>query len=178
MGTVRDWKPTLMLPLIMAGAGLALKGVGTYLNYEAAQEKSESDKRIAENESQIQAQRKQAAYLDFKRKELEVLRNNQRARALAVTNATGQGAGQGSGLQGGYGQISGDTNTNLLGLSQNWQIAENTFSLNDMISQEKMHQADIQKKASLGQGLNSLGNDFIGSSAPLGRLTQQKPQQQ
>jgi len=40
----------------------------------------------------------------------------QRARSLALSTATNQGAQFGTGLQGGYGQISGESGTNMLGI--------------------------------------------------------------
>lgn len=105
-------------------------------------------------ETQVEGQRKQAMELDARRKQLEVIRNQQRYRAVALTNATAQGARQGSGLQGGYGQISGQSGFNLLGIQQNLQIGQNIFGLNSQITGQKQQYADLQYNYAVQQAAN------------------------
>jgi hypothetical protein len=52
--------------------------------------------------------------------------------------ATGAGAQFGSGLQGAYGQISGQSGVNLLGIRQNLELGRNIFDINAGISQQQI----------------------------------------
>lgn len=109
---------------------------------------------ITAYERQVEGQRQQAMELDARRRSLEVLRNQQRARAVALTNANAQGAARGSGLQGGYGQIAGQSGVNLLGISQNLQIGQNIFGLNNQITDQKQAYADLQYNYGVQQAVN------------------------
>lgn len=102
----------------------------------------------------IEEQKQKAMELDARRQQLEVIRNQQRGRALALTTATSQGASRGSGLQGGYGQISGQTGVNLLGIQQNLDIGRNIFGINQGISDSRVAQADLQHTYELQQAAN------------------------
>lgn len=107
-------------------------------SFEAAQKSGEINKGIVQAELQNERFRMQAMELDARRKGTEVIRNQQRARALALASATAQGAGRGSGLQGGYGQISGQSNVNALGIQQNLDIGRGIFAQNSNISQARI----------------------------------------
>ncbi len=92
----------------------------------------------------IEATKRQAMEVDARRQQLEIIRNQQRGRALGLTAATSQGASKGSGLQGGYGQISGQSGTNLLGVQQNLQSGRNIFDSNANITDLNSQMADLQ----------------------------------
>ena len=68
--------------------------------------------------------------LDVQRKRRESVRQAMSARATALSNATAQGASMGSGLAGGYGQIGGDLNRNMVALNQDQQLGRQVFSAN------------------------------------------------
>lgn len=137
-------------------ASLALGAIGTGVQVVGAQKQVEAQKK-AERE------RKRAMELDARRKNLEILRNQQKARALALTAANAQGASFGSTLEGAYGQISGQTNTNAAGVFQNLEIGRNIFDAN-------MDLASAQGISSLGQGFSSLGSSLFSTSQAFGRL--------
>ena len=88
-------------------AALALAGVGAGMSIFGAREAADAQKQITQAERQIEGQRFKAMELDARRKQLEMFRNAQRARAMALSTATSQGAQHGSALAGAYGQISG-----------------------------------------------------------------------
>jgi len=136
-----------------------------------------SSKRIQEEQRQQimlqlaqEAERKKQMELMARRQQMEVVRNSQRARALALNNATGQGAQFGSGLQGGYGQIASDTNNNLLGIQQNLAIGRNMFGLNAQMSQSKINQSEAEGDAAFWKGLSSLGGSMIGGMGMANQL--------
>jgi hypothetical protein len=109
---------------------------------------------IVAHEQGLEGQRRQAMETEGRRKQLEVIRNQQRYRAIALTNATAQGAGRGSGLQGGYGQIAGQSGVNMLGIQQNLQIGRNMFDLNALITGQKQQYADLQYNYAVQQAGN------------------------
>jgi hypothetical protein len=168
----------------MMGAGAIAQGVGSYFGYEASKGQAEAQKeaaaanaRIAEFEKQIEAQKFKAMTLDANRRSMESIRAGMRARAMGLVAATSQGAGGGSGLQGGYGSISGQMGTSLVGIAQNLEIGRNIFGLNTSISGEKINIANAQAKmaeygsqAALGQGISSFGSSLMNAAPSMGRL--------
>lgn len=141
---------------------------GASRQVEGASAQNQATKAITGYELQIEQQRFQAMELDARRQTMDVIRNQQRARALGLTNATAQGASQGSGLQGGYGQISGQANQNILGIGQNLAIGRAIFGLNSDISQQKLAYAaggDIINEGSgmiaKAAGLSAIGEGII-----------------
>jgi hypothetical protein len=156
---------------VLLGLGAASSAAGAGLSFAGAQGMSGAAGAIAQLEMQLEAQRKQAMELDARRRRLEVIRNQQQARSVALTNANSQGAALGSGLQGGYGQISGQSNNNLLGINQQLTLGENMFNINAGISQQRLDMAGYQGLMSTGQGLSSLGGAFLQAAPYVNRLS-------
>lgn len=150
--------------------GLGLQGAGLITNMIGAGRATQSQKQIAEYERQIEAQKMRAMELDAKRRTIEIMRTGQRAQAMALTAASAQGAQYGSGLQGGYAQVAGQTNFNALGVQQNLEIGRNIFDLNSKISDEKMNLFDAQGLMNIGQGLMGMGGALVGAQDKLGNL--------
>lgn len=151
--------------------GLGLSIFGGVSKTEASKRQAEISMQIAGQEMKQDAVRRQAMELSARRQQIEVLRNAQRARSLALNNATSQGAQFGSGLQGGLGQIQGATNWNIGGIRQNLGFGEQMFDLNNSISQLKIQMAQAGGQAATAQGISNLGTSLMGASEPLGRLT-------
>lgn len=154
-------------------AALALAGVGTGISIFGAQSAAAAQKKITAGERAVEAQRKQAMELDARRKMLEVFRNQQRARSMALTTATAQGAAQGSGLAGAYGQVAGQSGVNLLGISQNLGIGRNIFDINADISQAKMDMAQAQAWSATGASLTNLGGSLVSNFGAINRASNQ-----
>lgn len=160
-------------PLAIAGgiAGLGMSIMGGMDSTSAASQKAQAQKKIADLETQQDAVRKQAMEISARRQQMEVLRNQQRARSLALNSATSQGAQMGSGLQGGYGQVAGQSGVNLLGISQGLQSGEQMFGLNAQINSQKMNIADSDSLSAKGAGLSKLGGSLMGSFGPIKNLS-------
>jgi len=156
----------------IAAVGVGLSAYGAYNQYQGSKDISEAQQQQIRLEQQAEAQRRQAMEIKARRDRLEAIRVGQRARALGLASATSQGAsGEGSsGLQGAFGQISGQTGTNLLGITQPLEIGRNIFDINSQISQAKIAQAQAGTQVSFGQGLSSLGGQLISNIGPLGSL--------
>lgn len=154
----------------LMAVGLGMQIFGGVSSASTQKQIAASSGRVAGLEQQADAQRKQQMELDANRKQLEVFRNSQRARALALNNATSSGSQFGSGLQGGYGQIAGASGTNLLGIGQNLEIGENLFGINSKISSEKMMQASLGGDLASSQAISGIGKSFSGAAMPAGAL--------
>jgi hypothetical protein len=161
------------LTLGMTLAGLGTSIFGTISGMGAANQSSALAQQNAGLEMQVNSQRKQAMEVDARRRQLDVVRNNQRARSMAQTTATSEGAQFGSGLQGAYGQISGQAGFNLQGINQNLAIGRNIFGLDTQISQNKIQMAGLEGQQATDQGIGQLGGDLMRSAGPFSSLFKQ-----
>lgn len=103
---------------------------------------------VIANERSIQESNRQAMELQARRQSLEMIRNQQRARSIAVTTGVAQG-GSGavrgsSAVAGAYGQIGGQTGVNLMGVQQNLQIGRDIFAANQNTSDRRVQMADLE----------------------------------
>jgi len=162
-------------PLAIASGvlGLGMSIAGGVGQAGAARASAEAKRQIAGLEMKQDAARKQAMELSAQRQQMEVLRNAQRARSLALNNATSQGAQFGSGLQGGYGQVQGAASWNNLGITQNLDLGEQMFSLNQHINEQKMNIAGAESSSATYGGIGSIGKTLTGSFGPIKNLSQQ-----
>lgn len=153
----------MVFPLlaIAAGIGVGLTAFGAIKGVGAAKKEADISKQMTGTELAIEAQRQKAMELDARRKQIEMVRQAQRARALALTTASAQGAQDGSVLAGAYGSIQGQTGFNLEGVQQNLAIGESIFGLNQQIAQQKMKMADVGAEKATSQGISSLGGALI-----------------
>lgn len=150
-----------MAALLIAGAALGLAAYGAYQQYEGAEAQYAAQQRVTAAEMRNEEVRRKAMELEAKRRTMETIRNQQRARSIALSNANAQGAIMGSGLQGGYGQISGMTGDVLQGIFGNLALGNQTFANNQAISLGRLDMAAAQTQMSQGQGLSSLGGSII-----------------
>jgi hypothetical protein len=109
------------------------------------------NKGIVSEQQSIEATKRQAMEVDARRQQLEIIRGQQRARSLGLTNSTAQGSSKGSGLQGGYGQASGQSGVNLLGVQQALQSGENIFDANANITGYNSQMAELTNQYNIQQ---------------------------
>lgn len=159
-----------------AAAGLGLQAYGTVQQMSASKKSAAANQAIAAQEAQQEALRRKAMELDARRRQMEMLRVQQRNRAMSLTAATAQGAGQGSGLQGGYGQSSGQTGVNLLGVTQNLEIGRGLFDASAAISQQRYNLAGYSSQAAQGAGWASLGGALVTASPQFKGFARGNPQ--
>lgn len=160
-------------PLAIASGviGLGASIFGGLGQMDAAKQKAAAENQIAQLEMGQDNVRRQAMELSANRQQTEVLRNAQRARSLALNNATSQGAQFGSGLSGGYGQISGGANWNNLGITQNLGFGEKMFDLNSQINQQKMNIGDAASSSATASGYSAIGSTLLNNFNPIKNLS-------
>ena len=126
----------------IAGAVSAAAGVaGTVISFMGARKAAKASERA-------EALRERQMNLQASRDRRNTVRQAVVARAQAISNATAQNAGEGSGLAGGLGQISAQSGSNIQGINQGQEIGQGIFRAN----------RDIAK----GQGMQSLGQAIQG----------------
>lgn len=155
---------------IIAGIGLAVSAIGTAGGLYASQQQAQGQKKALAAQAEAERQRQIAMNLDAQRKKREIARQAQVARAQALATTTSQGASQGSGLEGAYGAISGQTGVNQLGVSQNQQIGNNIFAANRALGAANGDIADAQSMGHMFEGLSSLGNGLVKNSGQIGKI--------
>lgn len=158
------------ISLTLTAAGLAASVYGTITQTSAARSQARSQQAVTGLEMQVEAQRRKAMELDARRRSLEIVRQQQRARSMALTTATAQGAAQGSVLGGAYGQIQGQSNFNLAGINQNLALGRNIFDLNAQISQQRIGMAQTASNAATGAGISSLGGALVANAGTISNL--------
>lgn len=152
----------------VVGLGMSLFGGASAAS--DAKQAAQIQSNIAGDEGQLEDQRHTAMELSAHRQQLEILRNNQRARSTATANAVSQGAQFGSGLQGGLAQIQDQSTFNLAGVNQNLQIGEAMFGINQQITQQKQYLANVQGQSATDQGTASLGGAITKSAPAFGNI--------
>lgn len=154
----------------MALIGMGSQVIGSILGVAGAAQHQQAQQQIVRLQQQQEIQRMQAMELDARRRQLEVIRNAQRAQSLSLAVATSQGAQFGSGLGGAQGQISGASGSNLLGISNNLEIGRNMFDINTQISAQKINMSDADTLSATGQGVNQFGGSLLNAAGTIKNL--------
>jgi hypothetical protein len=138
---------------------------GQDIQYAGQQDAVAAQRHIVQLQQQQEEQRRQAMELDATRRMRQEVRQSIAANSMNLVAATAQGAAFGSGRQGAMGAVSGRTGVNLLGISQNRDIARNIFNLTGGITQDKYAQADALSKANEGQSIINAARSTAQESA-------------
>lgn len=160
-----------MAALALTSAAVGLSAAGAATSFFAASGQTEAMQAQIAAEQRAEKLRKRQMELEARRRMLEITRNQQRARAMALTAATAQNASGGSGLQGGYGQISGDSGTQFVNTNQNLLIGRGLFAANSQISDARMQYASYGTQAAVGRGLSQLGSSLFSVTPQLTALS-------
>lgn len=145
----------------MAAAAIGLIGVaasigGTVMGVMGQKKAIAAQKRAEEL-------RKKQMELDSARQRREIARRATVARAQAVSDATAQGAGQSSALQGGIAQVTGDRNRGTLAVNQNTDIGRSIFDAN-------MQRFKGESMMATGQGISAFGGMIGQNQEMFGRV--------
>lgn len=162
------------LTLGIAAVGLGLQAFGGFSAAGKAKEAYGIQSNISGLEGQVNQQRQTAMELSARRQSMEIFRNNQRARSMAVNNATNQGAsyGNSSGLPGGLAQVQDQSMFNLSGVNQNLELGRNIFGLDDQISKQKLALSQVQSSMATDQAIGQLGGGITKNAGTIGNIGQ------
>lgn len=138
---------------IIAGVGLAVGAAGTVMGVKA-----QKDQLAAQNKAE--SARQKAANLDALRRKRAIVRDMQQQRAIALSNATAQGAADSSGLQGAMAGVQGQATDSIVGINQQLQLGNTVFSANRQATRAASFGAT-------GEGLQSLGGALVKNAGTL-----------
>lgn len=141
---------------IVAAVGVAASVAGTVMGVVA-------QNKVAGAQEKAEKLREQQMNLEAERKQRQIRREQIVARSQALSNATSQGAGEGTGLQGAYGQISQVSNSQAQATEQNRQIGSGIFQAN-------AEAARAGGAAATAGGISSLGSAIIQNYGTFGRV--------
>lgn len=161
--------------MIIAGAavaGVGMQAYGMNQSSKASKQMAQAQAAQAAEEQKMNELRRQQMELENTRRAREQIRSGQKARSLALTTATAQGAaGPGSSALGGaYGQISGGMNTNLGSLSQAYDMGMQSFDINNTISGLRGQMAGYSSDLATAQGWSALGGSVASLGSAFGRI--------
>src|SRR5260221_3666912 len=142
--------PFTLISLVAGG----LSAVGSFMGTQSASQASAINKNIAGLEENINDQHRKAMEIDARRRQMDIIRTNQKAKAMSLAGATNQGASFGSGLAGGQAEVAGQSGVNLLGVDQNLNIGRSIFDINSSISQQRINLADVQGQEATASGIS------------------------
>lgn len=164
----------------ISSGGLSLGILGdvgsVYEGFQKADYQSQSAQisgQITGFEQQINAQRQQQMILNSKRQSVENLRNVQKAQSLGKSAAANQGALFGSGYAGGQASDASKGAFNAENISQNLQIGENIFGLQNQISAAQIRESQLESSAASAGGLAGL---FSGAAGIGGAIMKAAPE--
>jgi hypothetical protein len=141
---------------ITLGVGLAISAIGTGVAV-----KGQMDAASAQGDAE-QARKKQME-LDAMRRKRESIREAIQGRSLALSNATSSGAAEGSGLQGGLAQVTGQMGRNLSDTGQNVALGNQIFNAN-------MKAASAGGMAAFGSGMQDLGSTIASNNVNIDKV--------
>lgn len=150
--------------------GLALQAAGTFMQISAANDAADAQKKVIGEQQKQETLREKSMELDARRRQRDIIRQGIIAKSQALSVGTNQGAGQGSGLQGAYGQIAGQTNWSLSGVDSALSTGHEMFASNRQMLDYRKDEADAGARMAIGSGLSSLGGKVAGSATGLGNI--------
>jgi hypothetical protein len=141
----------------IALAGLAIGAAGTAVSVVGQQAQAAAS-------ATAEKARKMQMNLDASRRRRESIREAIIAKGLAVNTAEGQGAGEGTGLQGGLAQISGQRNRNIGDTNQNVTLGNKIFDAN-------VASAQAGATVAFGQGAQQIGGTLMNNNVKLSQIS-------
>ena len=146
---------------IMAGTAIAGMATSAYGKYG----QSKAYKKISQAEIRAENARQKQMELENKRKQRDILRNAQvaRANALSKTSSSGASADGSSALPGVYGQIATDAGQQILATAENTQIGREIFAANRDASKAR-------GQAATYGAIAELGSQITGSSRSIAQI--------
>jgi hypothetical protein len=141
-----------LIPLL--GLALSAVGVGTAV-YGAV--------KSAEASEDAEKARKQQMNLDAVRRRRQAIREAQIARATAVSNASAQGASEGSAVQGGVAALSGNAAESIVNTNQNVLLGNAIYDANG-------RRAGAESISAIGGGLQQAGSMIMQNASKIRKL--------
>jgi len=161
------------ISLAISAVGLGVSLFGSHKQSQIAGQEAQVSNQMIGVEQQQNDLRQQVMNLSARRSQMEVLRNAQRARAMAVQAGANQGASYGSGLAGGLASVTDQAAYGLQGIGLQQQAGNQMFGYDRTISGYKQQLATLKGQEASAQGVSSLGGAIMKAGPMIGPLAQQ-----
>lgn len=152
------------------GIGVAATVAGTVVQAQAAQQQAKAQKQSLAAQQRAEDTRQQQMNLDATRRQRQLFREQQRARAQGLAMTTAAGSSSGSIMAGLTGSIAGQTGVNVLGVEQNRELGDRAFSHIREATRWNMAAASAGGRAAMGAGLSSFGGALISNAGAINRV--------
>jgi hypothetical protein len=152
------------------GIGVAATVAGTVMSASAAQQQAKAQKQSLAAQQRAEDTRQVQMNLDATRRQRQLFREQQRARAQGLAMTTAAGSSSGSIMAGMTGSIAGQTGVNVLGVEQNREFGNQIFSHNRDATRANIAAASAGGRMAMGQGISSLGGALISNAGQIGRI--------
>jgi hypothetical protein len=157
---------------IIGAIGAATAAVGTAAGVVGSIQQASGQRKAQAAQRKQEALREKQMENDSRRKQLELVRQQQIARATSLASTTASGASaEGSSAMGGVeGTISGQYNRGIQADESNLGIGRLMFAEGRNVARGQAQAARGGTLQSAGQGLTSLGNAFVNNAERYGRI--------
>lgn len=152
---------------VLAAVGVmeALQIAGVAAGVGGGVMQMQGQKQQAAGSKKAEGLRKEMMELNSARKQREIIRKAQLARATSLSRATAQGVQSGdSAVQGSYGQIEQDATNNL-------NFERSALGIGRGIFDANAQSAEAGSMIAFGQGISTIGSALIRQSGPLNDLS-------
>lgn len=154
--------------------GTAAQVVGTVAGVAGSFQQAAGQRKAQNAQKYQEVIRQRAMETESRRTQLELVRNQQIARATALANTTASGASaEGSSAMGGAeGTIAGTFGRGIQADQSNLTFGQMQFAANRRVAQGQAMAAQGGTLASAGAGLSSLGGIFVNNAQRIDRVGQ------
>lgn len=157
-----------------SAVGAAASAIGTGLSVVGSFQQAAGQRKAQNAQKRQEVYRQKQMETESRRTQMELIRQQQIARANALANTTAQGAAApGSSAMGGAeGTISGTFGRGIQADQSNLTFGQMQFAENRRVTEANQMAARGGTLASAGQGLSSLGGMFVKNAEIIGRIGQ------
>lgn len=152
------------------GLGVGLGLAGGITSMIGSSEANSAQQAMINTQMQENSVREAAAAVQARNQSIQNMRSAQMASAQKLAAGVAGGSGQSSGLSGARASVAGQAEFNQSNISLNMQSAQQMFSLDNQLSQEKMQYANAEQLTQMGSGMSGMGGGIIGSLNPIKSL--------
>jgi hypothetical protein len=155
-----------------AGAiiGLGASIAGSVMQIDAAQKIAKAQEKELGLQQQNETVRETAARLDAQRRKREIVRQQIISQSNALSEATNQSAQYGTLLPGAQYAYGAQSAKEQSGVTEQLLMAQDIFSNNRQILEQKKAEAKAGAESALGAGISSIGGALGKSLGSLGKL--------
>lgn len=152
-------------------AGLAMSAFGGMSSANASSQMAGLSQQKFGVEQQEDNLRQQSMEVSSRRNQMEILRNTQRQRSMALASGQSQtGSTTSSGVMGGQAEVTSEGGLGLVGNSQALQAGNQMFGYTGQINTISSQMSGVQSQMATDQGIASMGGSLMKAGPVIGNM--------